>query len=506
MGKEIEKDSKKNIIIKGSTVPMRTFTPTQFKQAEKMSVWDKMKQSGTFFATDGVVQNIFLTQVAIGCKKFTHRTQNDPKDTIKKVYDQIALDLDLNHFYKSFYLASLIYANLIVVEMWGKKKYYFGKRPKELTVPVGLTLIDPVSGRILGSILGQDDQLGLKVSRSELDLYNEKALNEINDKYLYPIFDGEYKSKTFRDQGITIGETVLKFNPESASLFNSIGFDWERYATPKLCGVFDALQRKRKLQEADFAILDGIINTIYLFKLGSDEFPVEDSDELTNFANLLRNPAKNFGLVWNHRIQLQIECPDTGLLTDSSKYSTVNNEIREGLGYSFLLTDSKGRRDVDKLVKIFCEVVDLERNEIARWAENRLYKRIAEKNNLPSYPSIRFNQISLAIDDILKTFIGLFYDRGLVSKHTGMSTMDLSYEEELELKKREKPDDKFFTVPELPFSKSSPGTPSDRNPDNKEPDVKETSLKAVLGNFLDSLDKETQKLLAERLTDASRDE
>jgi len=498
-----EKSSKKKDIVNGSSVPMRTFTPTYFKQPEKMSVWDKMQQSGIFFATDGVVQNIFLTQVAIGCKKFTHRTQKDPKDIVKNVYDQIALDLDLNHFFKSLYLASLIYANVIIVEMWGERKYYFGKRPRTLTVPVGLTLIDPVSGRILGSILGQDNQLGLKVSRSELELYNEKALNEINNKYKYPIFDGKYTPKTYRDQGITVGETILMFNPESASFFNSIGFDWERYATPKLCGVFDALQRKRKLQEADFAILDGIINTVYLFKLGSDAFPVEDTQELTNFANLLRNPAKNFGLVWNHRIQMQIESPDSGLLTNSNKYSAVNNEIREGLGYSFLLTDSKGRRDVDKLVKIFCEVVDLERCEIARWAESRLYKRIAEKNNLVSYPSIRFNQISLAIDDVLKTFIGLFYDRGLVSKHTGMSTMDLSYEEELELKKREKPDSEFFDVPKLPFSKSSPGTPSDRK---LEPDVKETSLKAILGDFLDNLDVEAQKLLAERLTDATKNE
>jgi len=493
-----KKDSKKNIV-KGSNVDMRSFTPTKFKQANKMSVWDQMKQSGTYFATDGVVQNIFLTQIALGTKRFTHRTKKDPKDTIKKVFDNIALDLDLAHFFKCFYLASLIYSNLWIVEMWGEKKYYFGKKPRMLKVPIGLTLIDPVSGRIIGSILGQKNKLGLKVSRSEKDLYNQEALAEINNKYLYPIFEGEYKPKKLRDQGMAVGETILGFHEESASYFNSIGFDWERYATPKLCGVFDALQRKRKLQEADFAILDGIINTIYLFKLGTDEFPVEDGQELTNFRNLLANPAKNFGLVWNHRIELQIECPDSGLLTDSNKYSTVNNEVREGLGYSFLLTDSKGRRDVEKLVKIFCEIVELERDEIARWAEDRLYKRIAEKNNLPTYPSIRFSQISLAIDDVLKTFIGLFYDRGLVSKHTGMGTMDLDYDEELELKKSEKTDDKFFVVPELPFSKSTPGTPSNRDTDDEKVDVKETSLKAVLGNFLDSLDAKSKELLVKGL-------
>lgn len=435
-----------------------SFTPTKYKQVEKMTIWQKLENASQAFTTDGIVQNIFLTQVAMGMKKFEHKIVGDKNGKHKKVFDDVARRLRLDSFLRWFYLASLIYSNVYMVEFWQERRYTWGTSTRMLDVPVGLTLIDPMNGRILGSSLDPDSKgIGIKVEQNSMDDYSEDKIKEINSQFKNNIFDGKVTTneivKYMRRSGNRPGDVVIKFNEEAVSHFKPTGFDWERYGNPKLTGCLTDIQLKRKLQEADFAVSDGIINALYVYKVGNDEYPMQDQEDVA-LSNLLKSPSRTFGLVWNHRLEVEIISPKSDVMTSPERYDKVNDAIKEALGFTFGLVGIKGRRDVDKFVKMFADVVDAERSDIARHFEERIYRRIMKKNGLDTYPSIKFNKIGVSMSDVAKTIVGMFYDRGLISRQSALDVEDYDYEEEKERRVVEQKDSEVFTPPELPFSKS----------------------------------------------------
>jgi len=449
---------------------------TKFIQPSTMPIWEKIHYAGEFFSTDGVVQNIFLTQIAMGMQTMRNKIIEDQsKGKVKRIYDDISRRLQLHAMMRCFYLASLIYHNVYMVEYWGKRKYKWGTSTRVLEVPIGLTLIDPMNGRILGSSLGMDEGIGIKVERNMLDDYSQPELDRLNKKYLYPIFDGEVPAeeihKYSRRSGNKVGDQIFRFNPEVISHYKPVGFEWERYGEPRLSGCFVDLQKKRKLQEVDFAVCDGIVNMIYLFKLGTDEMPMDDNED-ARLASLLTAPSRSYSLVWNHRISGEVISPDKRkTMISSDDYEICNNAIRESLGYTFGMTSGKGRRDIDKLVKMFVHQVEMQRGNIATHFEERLYRRIMEKNNLPSYPHIRFNHINLSVDNLAKVVVGLLYDRGLITRRTALEIAGLDYDEEKIGKIVEAKDGAIFPIPPLPYNQDSGGTGGRPSASTKDKDV-----------------------------------
>lgn len=433
-----------------------SFTPTKFKQVAKMTIWEKLERAGEAFSTDGIVQNVFLTQVAMGMKSFEHKIKSDKGGKHKKIFDDIALRLRLGSFLRWFYMASLIYSNVYMVEFWGKRTYTWGTSKREMEVPIGLTLIDPLNGRILGSSMKFDKRIGLKVDINSMSDYGNDKIEEINSRFANKIFDGKVESdeitKYMSRSGNRPGDIVFKFNEEAASHFKPTCFDWERYGVPKLTGCLTEIQMKKKLQEVDFAVADGIINMMYVFKIGSDEFPMQDGEDIA-LSNLLKSPARTFSLIWNHRLEVDVVSPEQDTMASPERYDKCNDAIREALGYTFGITGMKGRRDVDKFVKLFAEMVEAERNDIAVHFQERIYRRIAEKNGLDTFPRIEFNKIGVAMSDIVKTIVGMLFDRGLVSRRTTLDVVEYDYDEEKARKDAEKGDEESFKVPELPFSK-----------------------------------------------------
>jgi len=446
---------------------VNAFNPTEYQRAEDLSIFDKMKLAGSYYTTDNVVQNCFTSQISMAFNSLEHKTKGDSSNIVKNFYDYIASKLNLLTNLRMFYLGALIYSNMYPIFFWEEVEVPWGAKSKKLMkLPTGMSLIDPRYGRVLGSTLKYNKQLGMRISSKTMHDYTEENLKEANAGWIKPPFEGtwepENKYNYRKDNALDYGDRVLKLNPEVSAHFKFRGQDYQRYAIPPMANCFDWIQRKKKLMEADMAVIDGIINMIYLFKIGTDQHPADGQkgkNEVTRLKNLIANPSRTCTLVWNHRLNVEVISPDADALLDTEKYQICNDNIREGLGFEFKNTLSRGRRDIDKLVKIFCEVIIADRRDIITFFEKNLYEKIAEENSLPVSASIKPNRIGLATDDLLKAFVGLFYDRGLPSKRTTMEIMGLDYEEEKELKKSEKKDTEegIWDIPQLPFSRPQTG-------------------------------------------------
>lgn len=492
---------------------VRTFSPTEYERPEDLNIYEKMKLSGLYFATDNVVQNCFTSQVSMAFNSLQHKTTKDPNNVVKNFYDYIARRLNLLSYLKMFYLGALTFSNMYMVEFWEEVEVPWGAKAKKVvTIPTEITFIDPRYGRVLGSTLKHNREIGMRISNKAYHDYTEENLKELNGKYAKPIFKGLYEPKNKynyrKDNGLDYGDKILRFNPNVATHYKFRGQDYQRYSDPILCDCFDWIQRKKKLMEADMSVIDGIINMIYLFTVGTDEHPCEDSDELTALNSKLQSPSRTCSLVWNHRLKVEVISPDADALLDIDKYQICNDNIREGLGFEFKNTTQRGRRDIDKMVKIFCEVVLSDRADIIAHFERNLYERIAEENSLPIAASIKPNRIGLATDDLLKAFVGLFYDRGLPSRRTTMEIMGLDYEEEKELKKAEKSDEKdgVWDIPPLPFSRPQTGGFKEGNPEDEVKNISMTVDKYL--EITDSMVKnpEVHEVIRDRLKDIMDDD
>jgi len=473
---------------------INAFRSTQYQKAEDLSIYDKMKLAGSYFTTDNIVQNCFTSQVSMAFNSLEHKTVKDPTNLYKDFYDYLARRLNLRALCRMFYLCSLVYSNVYMLQFWEEVEVPWGAKAKKvLTIPTEITLVDPRYGRVLGSTLKYNRKIGMRISREAYNDYTAENLNELNEQYAKDIFIGKYDYKNKynyrKDNGLEYGDEVLEFNPEVTSHFKFRGQDFNRYATPIMANCFDWIQRKKKLMEADMAVIDGIINMIYLFTIGTDDHPAKGKGELNKLASLIQNTSRTCTLVWNHRLKVSVISPDADSLLNTDKYHVCNDNIREGLGFEFKNTMSRGRRDIDKLIKIFCEVILSDRQDIVEHIEKNIYEKVAEENNFYTSASMKPNRIGLATDDLLKAFVGLFYDRGLPSKRTTMEIMGLDYDEEKELKIPEKKDveEGIWDIPQLPFSRPQTGGGKEQSQADFIP------IDMSVDNYLDIINSEVKK-------------
>ena len=353
-------------------------------------------------------------------------------------------------------------------------------------LPVSYTVLNPLLVSITGNLLFDKVSTAL-TPPPELRELLKKTGSELTDdeKELIKALPSDLKAAA--EKG---GEYVL-----DSRLVGHITYrkqPYERYAKPRSTRIFDSIEYKNSLKEADLSTLDGISNYILKVTIGNDEYPVVSQNELEAVAQLFNTPSKSFDVVWNHTLQIEkIVSPEIDKILGKGKYEQVNDDMTTGLAISRSLIDGGGgmnAAEVDLLIKGLMEEINYARRQVTRWIY-REYQQIAEAMGFERFPKIRWDD-GILLDTILHmNVLAQLVDRRMLSYRTALEALGFDYPNELNSMTEELPlvEDGTFGILGSPWQKakiggnvqdtqnSPKGTPSSGRPPGSKKDKEATT-------------------------------
>ena len=253
--------------------------------------------------------------------------------------------------------------------------------------------------------------------------------------------------------------------------------DYECWGTPFLIRTFRAVTALNKLIKLDESTMDGLLNLVTIFKVGSDEFPA-DQGRLDAFANLVSNNGSgtetNRTLVWTHDLAVEQIGPGGKVLEQDERMKDGVRNLRTALCLPSIIADGSGSGDVWASMLPMLESLMALRASQTIWLQNTL-DQIAEQNDivLDRKPRIIWDRMNLVDDNSIKELILAFYDRGLLDPDTAITESARDFQGILQRKKNLKAsgDDLLFVPPKLPYSDNKTD-PNGGSPDNGRPKKK----------------------------------
>jgi hypothetical protein len=294
-------------------------------------------------------------------------------------------------------------------------------------LPVAYTVLNPQLVNVTGNLLFDNTSITLRPP-PELTTLLKKPTAEQTEEERALIKALPTDLKKAAEKG---GEYPL-----DSRLVGSITYrkqPYERYAKPRATRVFDSLDYKKSLRQADLSTLDGISNYILKITIGSDDYPVTTQEELEAVAQLFNTPSKSFDVVWNHTLSIEkIVSPEIEAILGQEKYIQVNEDISGGLAMSRALIDGISDLNVAEaglVTKGLMEEINYARRQITRWIY-REYQQIAEAVGFDSFPKVRWDEAVLQDLILYMNTLSQLVDRRMLSYRTALEGLGFDFPNE----------------------------------------------------------------------------
>lgn len=435
------------------------------------SVFDKMEVA-ELATKDDVVAAFLDSSEALAFSRM--EIECDDEDEMD-IWAQIMQDIDIDNRMREIWRDLNIYSQTYVAVWFGKKSYKVrgktatGTRRKkqftDLTVPLGVTQLDPLKVIPVGNFLFQQETLCYYANPTEKDVIDSWLLGD-DDSGADPIirrlivskFEPDYRDrKEIGNLGIDPNRLYV-LNPKYVWRHTTTKAGYDRFAPIRMESVFELLDLKRQLKARDRALLIGATNYIILITKGSDKEPAKQY-EITNLQATAKTLSRVPILVGDHRLHVEIITPKTDDVLDPNKYQGIDLRITGRL-FGMFITTHAGRDDSLKLARVVARGLESRRLMQKRSFMRKVILPTYEMNDaLLAEPDLMFfpKRIALDFDPSLATYLLDLRDRGDISRDSVLSEID--YDEASEAAKRVIERDKYDEVFMAPASSLPPGTP-----------------------------------------------
>lgn len=426
---------------------------------------------------DDVVGGVYDTSEAMAFKKMTMQCEDlDQRDVWNQVAKDINLDAYLRMVWRELFKVSQYYG----VIWWGQKTYKVrGKGEQrqrrkmfDLTVPVGLGVLDPTRVVPVGLTMFGERKLAWIADEGDMDLFQKvKEDRVLDDDLISQILVGRYEppkaeGDKLKSEDVPI-DRLLLLNPDNVWVGNLTKATYERWSRVRMKSIYPLLDMKHQLQEMDRAFLLGGINFIVLVKKGTDTLPVKKSSELTMVAEQMRTQSKSSVIVSDHRLEIEIITPDLEHILSGSKYAVLDDRMRLRLWGSIAPPSETGNRENQvTLAKVVSLGIENRRHMLKRDLEKAVIERTRDRNEdqLTEGASIEYapRRVDLMFDAQVATIFQEIRDRGELSRETILEEFgfDISIERHRRQDEKENGDDEVFEKVNVPFDSpfgASPG-------------------------------------------------
>ncbi len=351
-------------------------------------------------------------------------------------------------------------------------------------MPIAYTVLNPTLIEVEGSLLFDKSKTILTPS-DELRKLLQKSPSDMteDEKEIVKLLPSDFKSAVEKGGGIAL-------DPMFVGNIDYRKQPYERYPKPRGIKVFDSLEYKNSLRQADLSTLDGISNYILKITVGNDEFPVVNQTELETVAQLFNTTSKAFDVVWNHTLQIEkIVAPEIEAILGQDKYKQVNEDITGGIAMSRALIDGSTNVNTGEaalIVKTVIEEINYARRMVTHWIYEE-YQQIAEAAGFDRFPKIRWDNTVLRDIILYMSTIAQLVDRRMLSYETALEQLGFDFENEFNSMQNELPSvlEGVLGILGSPFQRPADtqptgapkGTPSGGRPKAKVPKKKQPSTK-----------------------------
>jgi len=419
------------------------------KDAYEETPEENYKRVIRYYYTDPLLGSVTNMLANMSCKGF----ENDIDDAnIKQFYDTWTFDVNFEEILEWIYLDFFKTGHVTTYKVLSKyeprvsylspipgKKIGNGKTKKATGakkkiwskghLPVSYTVLNPLLVTIDGNLLFDKVSTKLKPPPELTQLLKKSTSDQTDaEKLLIKSLPSDLKAAAEKGGDYQLDERLV----------GSITYrkqPYERYARPRATKVFDAIEYKRALEQADLSTLDGISNYILKITIGSDEFPVSSQAELDAVAELFNTPSKSFDVVWNHTLSIEkIVSPEIEAILGKEKYQQVNEDMTVGLGVSRSMIDGVGSLSIAEaglITKGLTEEINYARRQVTRWIY-REYQQIAEAVGFDRFPKIRWDESVLKDTILYMNTLSQLVDRRMLSYRTSLESLGFDYDNELE--------------------------------------------------------------------------
>lgn len=338
-----------------------------------------------------------------------------------------------------------------------RKKVY-----KDLTVPSGLTVLDPFKIIPVGNFLFGQETLTYFADATERDVIDSYLLGDDAsgaDAIIKRLIVGKY-TPDFRDRkeianfGVDPNRLYV-LNPKYVWRITATRPGYQRFAPVRMSSIFDLLDLKHQLHQADRAVLIGASQFILLVKKGTDKEPAKQF-ELDRLQGNMRSVSKVPVIVGDHRLNIEIITPKTDNTLSSDRYTVLDVHIMTRLYGMFI--SMHGRDDSLKLARVVARGLEARRENIIKsFMRHLILPTFALNAQLSADPDLMVHpkRIAIDFDPSLATYLLDLRDRGDLSRDSILSEVD--YDESDEYEKRKIEAEKYDAVftPPVPL----PGMP-----------------------------------------------
>jgi hypothetical protein len=336
-------------------------------------------------------------------------------------------------------------------------------RWSKTNLPLKYTVLNPNFVEIEGSLLFGDAKTTLKPNTELKDLLKKPTKElTLTEKDLIKKLPSAFK-KAIKD-----GENI-PLDPQLVGDIDYRKMPYERYGLPRGARVFESLNYKKALRDADLSTLDGITNYILKITIGSDQFPVTSQAQLEQVAQLFNTPSKSFDVVYNHTLKVEkIVSPEIESILGKTKYEQVNEDISGGLALPRVLLDGVGdlnNTEVTTVVKAVVEEINYARKCVTRWIYKE-YITIAEAAGFERIPKVRWDDTILKDVLMYMSIIGQLVDRRMLSYKTALERLGFDFMSELTNMRNELPivlDEGALGITGSPWQQSKIGLQDTQN-------------------------------------------
>lgn len=505
----------------------RGFLDLAQKDPYEDSAQNLFKRADKYYYTDTLVGTTVNILTGLSFKGF----ENDIDDAnIKQFYDTWCFDVKMDEILEWIFLDFFKMGHVTTYKVLAKyeprvsylspipgkklnttKKKTTGEKAAKKNIwskghlPVAYTVLNPQLVIVTGNLLFDNVSVALRPP-PELTTMLSKPSNELteDEKALIKALPSDLKAAAekggeYKLDSRLVGNITYRKQP------------YERYAKPRTTRVFDTIEYKNALKQADLSTLDGISNYILKVTIGSDEFPVITQGELEAVSALFNTTSKSFDVVWNHTLKVEkIVSPEIEAILGKAKYEQVNDDMTGGLAISRALIDGTGdlnTAEVGLVTKGLMEEITYARNQVTRWLY-REYQQIAEAMGFDRFPKIRWDESVLQDVILYMNTISQLVDRRMLSYRTAHEALGFDYPNELMNMQEEFPlvEDGTFGIIGSPWQqakvqpvqKAPIGTPSagrppgkpakkkevDTTPKPKTPKPKKVQSKLTIGEYV----------------------
>lgn len=485
----------------------RTFLDLSRKDPLQQTAQEQFENAINYYKTVPELGATINLLAGLSAKGFEHDIDDE---NIKNFFDVWAFDVKFHELVDWIYLDFFKYGHVTTYKVLAKyeprvshlspipgQKIKTGKKQKATGesgakkniwskghLPVSYTVLNPLLVNIEGNLLFDKVSVKLTPPPELTELLKKPTAEQTEEeKALIKALPSDLKAAA--EAG---GEFQL--DPRLVGFVTYRKMPYERYANPRSLKLFDSIEYKKSLRQADLSTLDGITNYILKITIGNDDYPVVTQDELEAVSQLFNTSGKSFDVVWNHTLKVEkIVSPEIGDILGQEKYTQVNEDISAGLAMSRALIDGIGDLNVAEaqlIIKGIQEEIDYARRQVTRWIY-REYQQIAEAMGFERFPKIRWDDGILKDTIMYMNIISQLVDRRMISYHTALEEVGFDYPNELANMEEEFPlvDKGIFGIIGSPWQQTSQaggvqntqkapkGTPSQGRPKSK-PATKKT--------------------------------